>query len=113
MYGLRDFPIFNVLVDGVYFTKLLNAADLSAQKLDYLLLSRIQRRISNDRFSIQLALDYIQEVKTKSIEPLADFDKEAALVYSRLDQPEKAKDSYMKYRESLLKLKSEGKHVDP
>jgi hypothetical protein len=90
----------------------LNDMDLATDK-DYLLLSRIQRRISNDLYSIQLALDYINKGKQKSIEPLADLEKEAGIVYSRLNQPEKAKESYMKYREFLLLLKQEGKHVEP
>lgn len=97
---------------AMQLTERLNNLDLATDK-DYLLLSRIQRRISNDRYSIQLALDYIQKGKGKSIEPLADLEKEAGIVYSRLNQPDKAKESYMKYREFLLKLKEEGKHVEP
>lgn len=83
-----------------------------ASDVDYLLLSRIQRRKSNEIESNQLALDYLKTARNLALDPMPELDKEEGLVYSRLNQHEKAKSAFMKYRDSLLGLKSEGKNVE-
>jgi hypothetical protein len=75
-------------------------------------LSRIQRRKSNKLESNQLALDYLRIARNMALDPMPELDKEEGLVYARLNQSEKSKASYLKYRESLLELKSQGKNVD-
>ncbi len=82
-----------------------------ATDIDYLLLSRIQRRKSNELESNQLALDYLRIARNMALDPMPELDKEEGLVYARLNQSEKSKASYLKYRESLLELKSQGKNV--
>lgn len=106
----QEYHLKNYLY-AMQLTERLNDLDLATDK-DYLLLSRIQRKISNDRYSIQLALDYINKGKQKAIDPLPDLEKEAGIVFGRLNQPDLAKEAYMKYREHLLQLKQEGRQVD-
>lgn len=83
-----------------------------ASDIDYLLLSRIQRRKSNEMESNQLALDYLYIARKMALDPLPELDKEEGLVYARLQQHEKSKAAYLKYRDSLLKMKELGKNVD-
>jgi len=134
---MRDFPEIVTLDDYEYTRQISSAitftawqeyhlknyayARVLAQKLDdmnlasdrdYLLLSRIQRKIGNDGFSNRLALDYIEKGRQKSLEPLIDFDKEEGMIYSRMNEMDKAQESFLKYRNHLLQMKTEGKRVD-
>jgi len=83
-----------------------------ASDIDYLLMSRIQRRKSNEMESNQLALDYLQIARKMALDPLPELDKEEGLVYARLQQHEKSKAAYLKYRDSLLQMKEQGRNVD-
>ena len=47
-----------------------------------------------------------------ALDPLPELDKEEGLVYARLQQHEKSKAAYLKYRDSLLQMKEQGKNVD-
>ncbi|MCR9016804.1 M48 family metalloprotease [Aquiflexum gelatinilyticum] len=83
-----------------------------ASDTDYLLLSRIQRRKSNEFESNQLAMEYLKTARKLALDPLPELDKEEGLIYARLQQHEKSIAAYLKYRDSLLELKAEGKNVE-
>jgi hypothetical protein len=78
---------------------------------DYLLLSQIQRKLSNSHASDEIALNHLYLAKEKSISPLIEIDKEMALVYSRMGNHQKTEEALLNYRESLLNKRKDGINV--
>lgn len=71
---------------------------------DYLLLSKLYRATSNSEKSNLKALGFIQKGKNMGFTNLIDFDKEAGLLYLRLNDKGKAKRAFLDYKSSLLNL---------
>lgn len=125
---LDDYSFTNQIASTISFTawqeyhlKNYSYAQMLAQKLntlnmatdkDFLLLSKIQRKISGDRNSNQLALEYIEMAKKKSVNPLPELYQEAGMIYTRLNESEKANEAFLKYRDELMTLKAQGSQVD-
>ena len=74
---------------------------------DYLLLSKLYRATSNSKESNLEALSFIQKGKSMGFTFLIDFDKEAGLLYLRLNDKAKAKQSFLSYKENLLDLEKQ------
>lgn len=125
---LDEYDFINQIASTISFTawqeyhlKNYSYAQLLAQKLhslnmatdrDFLLLSKIQRKVSSDKNSNQLALEYIEMAKKKSVDPLPDLYQEAGMIYTRLNETEKANEAFLNYRDELIKLKAQGNQVD-
>ncbi|WP_114747912.1 hypothetical protein [Pleomorphovibrio marinus] len=78
---------------------------------DYLLLSQIQRKLSNSPESDDIALYYLKKAKGKSLSPLIEIDKEMALVFSRMGNHQKTEEALLNYRENLLEKRKDGINV--
>ncbi len=89
----------------------LESLDLATAK-DYLLLSRIQRKLMDDEEANQKALSYLERAREKSIEIIPELEKESGLLYARLNQHEQAKVAFLNYKEQLLLQKAEGGNVE-
>ncbi len=102
------------IVKNYYYAQnlLLGLHDVGiATDRDYLLLSQLQRKAYDSRESDELALEYLQLAKEKSLSPLIELEKELALVYQRLGEPDKAHESLLSYRDMLIERRENGGSV--
>ncbi|MCH7400282.1 hypothetical protein ACFOUP_07320 [Belliella kenyensis] len=75
---------------------------------EYLLLSKLYRRLGNDLDTNLQALTYINNAREMALEPMVDLDLEEGLIYLRMEDFKNAKTSFLKYRENLIALQRSG-----
>ena len=78
---------------------------------DYLLLAQLYRLTSNSPTSNREALGFIEKGKILSFTTIINFDKEAGLLYLRLNNKEKAKEAFLQYKNGLLDMRKQGENV--
>lgn len=82
-----------------------------ATEEDYLLKCKLCRMKYASDEKMYEVLGLIDEAKAIGVNPLIDFDKEAALVYARLGDKENELKSYEQYQKGLMALKNKGEEV--
>ena len=85
----------------------IQALNLATER-DYLLASKLIRATSNTEASNLKALQYIQKAKALGFNDLIDLNKEAGILYLRLNDKTQAKEAFLRYKNELLDLKKEG-----
>ena len=78
---------------------------------DYLLLAKLYRITKNTPESNRKALGFIAKGKNQGFTPLIDFDKEAGLLYLRLENETAAKTAFLNYKNGLLEMSKQGSDV--
>ncbi|MBI9066073.1 MAG: M48 family metalloprotease [Salinivirgaceae bacterium] len=78
---------------------------------DLLLKARFHRSLENSKESNEFALTLIENAFELGLSNLIDLHKEAGMIYLRLDDPVKAKESFLKYQEGLVQLEEKGADV--
>ncbi len=92
---------------SLYYTEKLHQKQLAIED-NYLLFSKLLRNTSNSEASNLLALQYLTIAQDMSKNLLIDLDKEAALIYLRLDDKENAKIALNNYKKGLELLSEKG-----
>lgn len=71
---------------------------------EYLLLSKLYRKLGNDLNSNLQALEYIKNAKTMDDGRIIDLDLEEGLIYFRMEDYNNASKAFHQYKEQLLSL---------
>lgn len=103
-YNVKNYHYALALTNRLY------EADLATEE-DYLLLSHIYRKTSNTKESNLHALDFLNTAGKISSSKIIQLDREAGMIYLRLNEREKAKNSFANYKNNLLELQKAGQDV--
>ncbi|GAA5043399.1 hypothetical protein GCM10011506_46530 [Marivirga lumbricoides] len=82
-----------------------------AREDDYLLLSKLSRATSNSEEANINALNYLAIAQEMCDGQLIDLDKEAAILYLRLNDKENARRALNNYKNGLLRLSEDGASI--
>ncbi|WP_241346689.1 hypothetical protein [Belliella filtrata] len=73
---------------------------------EYLLLSKLYRRLGNDLDTNLQALAYLKDARAMALETMVDLDLEEGMIYLRMEDFKNAKASFLKYRENLIAMQN-------
>lgn len=103
-YNVKNYDYALSLTNKLY------EANLATEE-DYLLLSHILRKTSNTEDSNLLALNFLNKARKISPSKMVQLDKEAGMIYLRLNDRQNAKNSFKNYKNNLLELEKSGQDV--
>ncbi|MFD2035267.1 tetratricopeptide repeat protein [Belliella marina] len=82
-----------------------------ATEEEYLLLSKLYRKLGNDLDTNLQALTYVKEAEKLAPKKLKELDLEAGLIYMRMDDFDNARDAFQRYKSNLVELENSGEDV--